>query len=289
MQYDERKSRSPNSIHFYLKKFNFDELLANKALSDYRQSMKGKLLSPSNKEYWIKKYNVSEEEAIKLVSESQTKKSKTKRKNKPYDTEIKNLADKLSCSIDNAKKIANNRRIKCSPRLKQYWINLGKTEEEAKECISEFQKLCSPRTIIYWIKNGYTYNEAIEKRANYQDNLSVEAISKKYSINIKEAYLIQQDFILNKSLQSEDEYYGLYSIYKSKVNKLTEITYNTYKNEIDNNNLRGYDYHLDHIVSIKDGFINEIPAEIIASKFNLKIVTAKQNLSKNSNSEKEIY
>lgn len=289
MQYEESKSRSPNSIHFYLKKFNLDENLAKEALSKYRESMKGKLLNPASVKYWITKFGVSEEEAIKLVSETQTKKAKIKKRNKSYDTEVKNISINLSCSTEEAKKIANKRRISCSPRSEKYWIDLGKTNEEAKFCVSEFQQLCSPRTLLYWINKGYSYEDAIKNRKEYQDNLSVESISKKYSIDIKQAYIIQKDLILNKNMKSEDEYYGLYSIYKSKVNKITDITYNTYKLEIDPNNLRGINHHLDHIVSIKDGFINEVPSEIIGSKFNLRIITNKENLSKNSNSDKEIF
>lgn len=44
-------------------------------------------------------------------------------------------------------------------------------------------------------------------------------------------------------------------------------------------------YHLDHIVSVFDGFKNNIPSWIIGSKYNLRFIHYKQNLSKSKKSD----
>lgn len=45
-----------------------------------------------------------------------------------------------------------------------------------------------------------------------------------------------------------------------------------------------YDHHVDHIYSVYDGFINKIPAYIIASFSNLRFIPAKQNMAKSKKS-----
>jgi hypothetical protein len=47
---------------------------------------------------------------------------------------------------------------------------------------------------------------------------------------------------------------------------------------------RGKEYHLDHIYSVYDGFINNIDPKIISSLPNLQIIEKKINLKKSSNS-----
>ena len=47
-------------------------------------------------------------------------------------------------------------------------------------------------------------------------------------------------------------------------------------------------YHLDHIVSIFDGFANDIDAKIIGSIHNLRFIPAEENVKKSSDSHMEI-
>jgi hypothetical protein len=57
---------------------------------------------------------------------------------------------------------------------------------------------------------------------------------------------------------------------------------------IDPNNLRGLTdgeiYHLDHIYSIMQGFVNEICPTIIGHACNLQILIGDENLKKSANS-----
>jgi len=68
--------------------------------------------------------------------------------------------------------------------------------------------------------------------------------------------------------------------YDSVVRYMTEITYHKYKLELDPKSIRSNEYHLDHIISVKAGFLLDIDPVIISSKVNLRLITKKENLSK---------
>jgi len=53
---------------------------------------------------------------------------------------------------------------------------------------------------------------------------------------------------------------------------------------IDNLHLRGKDYHLDHKLSIRDGFINNIDPVYVGHYYNLEIIPSIKNLQKSSSS-----
>ncbi|HEG0266524.1 TPA: hypothetical protein SB288_001477 [Campylobacter coli] len=70
-----------------------------------------------------------------------------------------------------------------------------------------------------------------------------------------------------------------------------------YTNKNDLKSLENYDkrgtlknngYHLDHIYSIKMGFINNIPAYLIGNISNLRFIPAVENISKNRRCDIEI-
>jgi len=69
-------------------------------------------------------------------------------------------------------------------------------------------------------------------------------------------------------------------LYKEKVRKLTEKNFRKYF--IDDSEYRGKKYHLDHKVSIKECFLNDILIEYAADPLNLEIVSTEYNLSKGS-------
>lgn len=77
-----------------------------------------------------------------------------------------------------------------------------------------------------------------------------------------------------------------FELYKLKVNKFTRLSLQMYK--INNINKRGKKYHLDHKYSKTDGFLNNIPAEIIGHISNLEIVEQHYNSSKQHNSNIDI-
>lgn len=77
-----------------------------------------------------------------------------------------------------------------------------------------------------------------------------------------------------------------WEVYRNAVNKLTNKSFNDYYWEINPNNIkRGKEYHLDHIYSVYDGFINGISIEIISSWINLRLIDCKKNIGKGKNSD----
>lgn len=76
--------------------------------------------------------------------------------------------------------------------------------------------------------------------------------------------------------------------YSKKVRYLTRSNYLRYKKIISGYELKEVDsknYHIDHIYSISDGFLNKIDPGIISSYFNLRVIKKSDNLMKGRKSE----
>lgn len=76
--------------------------------------------------------------------------------------------------------------------------------------------------------------------------------------------------------------------YRHRANQYAETQYKRFKERIDPDNLRSKDYHLDHVFSVADGFINDVPIDVISDVSNLRIINASENLSKSKTSGKTI-
>jgi hypothetical protein len=77
-----------------------------------------------------------------------------------------------------------------------------------------------------------------------------------------------------------------FSLYHFLVWQLTNKNYKKFRKMINPDGLlRSNNLHLDHIYSIYDGFLNNVPAFIIASPHNLRLVSCSKNLSKGKKSE----
>jgi len=80
----------------------------------------------------------------------------------------------------------------------------------------------------------------------------------------------------------KEERQAAYLLYEKRVRQLTE---KVFKREwFENKNIRGADYVLDHKVSIRECFENDIPIEWAAHECNLQIVSKHYNLQKGSRS-----
>jgi hypothetical protein len=69
-------------------------------------------------------------------------------------------------------------------------------------------------------------------------------------------------------------------LYQEKVRKLSEKNFKKYY--VDNKELRGGDYELDHKYSISEGFKNDVPESILADLCNLEVIPKEQNRRKGS-------
>ena len=75
--------------------------------------------------------------------------------------------------------------------------------------------------------------------------------------------------------QDMDKYY-------QAVWSITDVNYYKNRTVIDPDSKRGPDWHLDHIYSVKAGFINKVDPFIIGSCANLRIISKSENLQKNA-------
>lgn len=100
--------------------------------------------------------------------------------------------------------------------------------------------------------------------------------------SIDKSYMKTEKYSLSKQnplLSEYKKYYG-------KVHRLTEQTYNEFKNEINPNSyVRGKAgtpnaYHLDHKISVKYGFLNGIDPVEISKKENLQLLPWRENIIK---------
>jgi|694.fasta_scaffold64325_7 hypothetical protein len=304
-----RKSRSPFSIYFYLKKTNGNQEEAQKLYREFLDKnvpFKEKHNRPNAKEYWMTR-GFSEEEAIIKVREFQSKpldleiyiekygeeeglakfnKRKENLQNR-FDVEIKNVQQKLNCSYDEAYEYCCQRRRSCSPRTVDYWLNRGHSLEDAKKLVSKFSKESSPRSIYYWIRIGYTEEEAKLKVSEYQDNNSISAIMKRYGCDKFEALDIQESILEKtkktniqnkKSVEIGDEY--AFFVYKKEVQRETKKTLRLYKDTFVKTDKS---QTLDHMYSVFWGFYNDVPPKIIGSIYNLRYVSQSENSKKRSN------
>lgn len=145
-----------------------------------------------------------------------------------------------------------------------YWLSRGYTEKQAVEKITEYQsknaknanknRKPNSRTtnIAYWTNKGFSEKEAKQKLRERQS-------TRKNLLEIKDPLL---------------EYYR-------------EVWYHTNSNKhlINGIENRSQDLHIDHIFSIRDGFDFSVPAEIIGSPINLRMLAAKENIKKYSKSD----
>lgn len=75
--------------------------------------------------------------------------------------------------------------------------------------------------------------------------------------------------------------------YNRKIKKFTGYVYRAYKDIIDPKRLRGSEYHLDHRLSKSHAYSKydtPLPLRVVCHPMNLKVVTARENLTKNHKS-----
>ena len=103
--------------------------------------------------------------------------------------------------------------------------------------------------------------------------------------NTDRSYTQTEEFSRKQSNPNTPEY----KKYSGKVHRLTKKTYEIYKEEINPDDhprtVCGVEggYQLDHIITIKFGFENNIPPEVLAEKENLRMLPWKENLMRNWN------
>ena len=186
----------------------------------------------------------------------------------------KSISNSVKAIWDNPdnKDMLEERNKKVGLAAKNMWENA--TDEWKEKRVSKLSK----KTTEYAKNNP----EEIKERGK-QHSILLQNRSDK---EIKEVYFkwyntkLKNGNIIPKELKKD------YDIYIELVRNITNKNYYKFYREINPNNLkRGkYSYHLDHKLSIFEGFNRGILPIIIGSKYNLEMLTAKENLGKQKNS-----
>jgi hypothetical protein len=134
------------------------------------------------------------------------------------------------------------------------------------------------------LKRETTYLE----RYGFKHYFQTDEFKEKYKNKMLEKYgyenYFQTDIFLNSIGKKRIENKSDFQKYSNKIRFLTEKTFNSNFDIICHLFFRGKEYHLDHIYSIYDGFINSVDPLIMSSIVNLQLLPKKTNLEKSSNS-----
>ena len=180
--------------------------------------------------------------------------AKIKRYNQMIDTQINDI------DADGLNTFQRNALISVPKRLKTMSI-IGDDGLTGFERTGRKTALTQTTVIL---DNGFTIAQ----------NIASKRAKKGFEKRVKEGKAIPIDMRDDKE------------IYYHKVWVATERVYKKYKFIINPNNVkRGINtYHLDHNISIKHGFLNNIPIYMIAHPCNLQMLTSSANTKKQGNS-----
>ncbi len=173
--------------------------------------------------------------------------------------------EKVKCNVSNHWKTdaALQIRTKISNTIK--YKNSLLTEEELKE------------------KYGWLNKLSPEERSARSKEMVEKSILKWW----KEASEEEKQKLIEKRGNSLRRYdysdITSWENYRRLVRLETEKTYKKFKSYINPLNIkRSKSVHLDHIYSVIQGFVDDVPIDIICSPLNLQIVTSYENLTKQS-------
>lgn len=180
-----------------------------------------------------------------------------------------------------------------------HWMKKGKTLDESKKIISEIQKNSAGVNRQCWINKGYSDDEI---------DVVMLKINKKKGLHNRNKLNLKTQFpnswedkwfdAINKTRKKMEDR-GLwikndllddFVKYKKLVWVYTNLSIQEYDlTDIGN---RSTKFSLDHKYSIKKGYMDDIPAEIVGSICNLEIIPAIENSKKKekcSISKKELF
>ena len=76
--------------------------------------------------------------------------------------------------------------------------------------------------------------------------------------------------------------------YSNRCHQYAETQYYRHQSIIDPENKRGRHWHVDHIYSVTDGFLNDVPVNVISDISNLRLISDKDNYKKHKRSDKTL-
>jgi hypothetical protein len=136
-------------------------------------------------------------------------------------------------------------------------------------------------------------------KSNLIKDKIVDVLSKKYGVT--NAANVDSEKRIGNAMKTKiergwvipDEFLSDYQLYRKKVKRLTEKTYEEHKNKINPNNFERVTngksgYQLDHKYSILEGFLNDIEPETISHHCNLQMLEWEINRAKSKRCDIEL-
>lgn len=136
------------------------------------------------------------------------------------------------------------------------------------ECLDEYK---NSNTKLNFICKNHNYSFISQPYTVLAGHVNCPECYSSKQTNTK----VKKGQISNPDLKSE------YEIYRRSVWRFSNRNYKKYLSE----QKRDRHNHLDHILSIVDGFKNKVPAEIMGSIYNLRIISGQANRYKSYRSE----
>lgn len=166
----------------------------------------------------------------------------------------------------------------------------GYTSQETDEILTEIAKRKDSRGRIramYIETYGYPLCETVY--ATYckysNDGRSVDYFKRRFGQNWEEKYKeASKKWSGSRAVPVGAEV--SWRSYKTDCLKQTVYSIRLHGDKIKDLHLRSNDYHVDHVFSIYDGFMNNIDPVIISHHSNLRVISALGNLSKGVKSDK---
>lgn len=172
-----------------------------------------------------------------------------------------------ACTIKNSEVAEKRKRT----ILEKYGVDSPSKDPSVKD------KIRKGVETAYQVDLSYRYRIIETRRQKYGDDYS-DIVEKNRRTQISSGRWI------DPSMRSE------WYRYKRNVRRLTRKNYLANKDYINPQDFPFGNalYHIDHIYSIKDGFKNGIPYQLIANKYNLRVVWHIDNKKKHTISEQTI-
>jgi hypothetical protein len=174
-----------------------------------------------------------------------------------------------------------------SSASKDHWIKKGHTEEEAIKIVSERQLKNSGLFRTFWKNKGLSESEInnlflVINAKKGKHNRSMSFMKEKYGDGWEKEWMAVIDKIrLGMELKGQwvkKSELKHFNQYKSEVWLYTELS--IFENGLKGIEKRSKDFHVDHIFSLKAGYINRISPKIIGSICNLRILDKSSNCKK---------
>lgn len=181
--------------------------------------------------------------------------------------------------------------ISCPAVLKKRFLtNMKKYGGKAPaNSASVREKMMTTSIERYGVPNASSTDTVKEKRRQVMiERYGVENPS--HLLEVKEkistkSYQRWQDIRQSKVYNHE----GLtYKMYCHRVHQYSDTQYRLYKEQIDSEGLRSKHYHMDHIYSVSEAWINDVPVNIVGDISNLRMISDKENYAKHRNSHKSL-